>query len=96
MPEPRSRIDDARGAHEYAAAARAHRPEWTEGLAGLQRALKPDFPDFPMCFADFGMALGNLAGSVRWTHIFGDDLFTSALLSASNYKTGFTGGFSGT
>lgn len=56
---------DARGAHGYAAAARAHRPEWTEGLAGLQRALKPDFPDFPMCFADFGMALGTEDSSCR-------------------------------
>ena len=44
---------------------------------------------------DFSMGLGNLAGSARWTHIFGDDLFSSLLLSASNYETGFTGGFSG-
>jgi hypothetical protein len=45
---------------------------------------------------DFTMALGNRTGSARWTHIFGDDLFSSLLLSASNYRTGFTGGFSGT
>lgn len=56
---------DKTTAHGYAAAARALRPEMTEGIAGLQRALKPEFPDFPMCFDDFAMALGNEDASCR-------------------------------
>ena len=37
----------------------------TEGIAGLQRALKPDFADFPMSFDDFARALGNEDSSCR-------------------------------
>jgi hypothetical protein len=39
----------------------------------------------------FEMGIGNQTGSARWTHIFGDGLFTSLNLSASHYETFFNG-----
>jgi hypothetical protein len=39
----------------------------------------------------FGIGIGNRAGALRWTHIFGDDLFTTLNLSASRYLNGFNG-----
>ncbi|MBC8144447.1 MAG: TonB-dependent receptor, partial [bacterium] len=45
---------------------------------------------------DFGMDLGNTTGAVKWTHIAGSNLFTTFTAAASEYSTGFTGGFSGT
>jgi HEAT repeat protein len=56
---------DKTTAHGYAAAARALRPDMTECLSSLQRALKSDFPDFPMSFDDFGRALGHEDSSCR-------------------------------
>lgn len=56
---------DAKTSHGYAAAARALRPDMTEGIPGLQRALRPDFPDFPMSWDDFGRALGKEDSSCR-------------------------------
>jgi HEAT repeat protein len=49
---------DKTTAHGYAAAARALRPEMTEAIPGLLRALQPDFTDFPMSFDGFAIALG--------------------------------------
>ena len=40
---------------------------------------------------DFEVGIGNLNGAFRWTHIFGDNLFTSVNLSGSRYVNGFTG-----
>lgn len=40
---------------------------------------------------DFSVGIGNLAGSARWSHIFGDNLFSVATLSASRYNNGFDG-----
>jgi len=37
------------------------------------------------------MGMGNQTGSLRWTHIFGDDLFTTANITASRYETYFKG-----
>jgi len=37
----------------------------------------------------FGLGIGNQTGAARWTHIFGDNLFTSLNLSASHYYSGF-------
>ena len=40
---------------------------------------------------DFEVGIGNRNGAFRWTHIFGDNLFTSVNLSGSRYVNGFTG-----
>lgn len=44
---------------------------------------------------DFGIGIGNRAGSLRWVHIFGDDLFSSLTLSGSRYRNGFNGNNAG-
>lgn len=44
---------------------------------------------------DFGIGIGNRAGSLRWTHIFGADLFSSLTLSGSRYRNGFNGNNAG-
>lgn len=44
---------------------------------------------------DFGIGIGNRAASVRWTHVEGDDLFTSVTASASRYRNGFDGNNAG-
>jgi HEAT repeat protein len=56
---------DVKTSHGYAAAARAVRRDMPEAVAGLQRALKPDFADFPMSWDDFARALGNEDSSCR-------------------------------
>ncbi|MFN4768351.1 MAG: TonB-dependent receptor [Ignavibacteria bacterium] len=40
---------------------------------------------------DFEVGIGNRNGAFRWTHVFGDNLFTSFNLSGSRYVNGFTG-----
>lgn len=40
---------------------------------------------------DFNVGIGNVAGSGRWSHIFGDNLFSVLTLSASRYNNGFDG-----
>lgn len=40
---------------------------------------------------NFTIGIGNLTGSARWTHIFGDNLFTTLNVSGSNYETSFAG-----
>jgi hypothetical protein len=37
------------------------------------------------------MGIGNQTGSARWTHIFGDNLFSTVNLSASRYRSYFNG-----
>jgi hypothetical protein len=37
----------------------------------------------------FGIGIGNRAGSVQWTHVFGDDLFLTTTASASRYQNDF-------
>lgn len=44
---------------------------------------------------DFNIGMGNRTGALRWTHIFGDNLFTVLNLSASRYHNGFSGEQSG-
>ncbi|GAB1430868.1 TonB-dependent receptor [Ignavibacteria bacterium] len=38
---------------------------------------------------EFGLGVGNRAGSIRWTHILGDELFTTVNFSASRYDNEF-------
>lgn len=48
---------------------------------------------------DFSVGIGNRTGSLRWTHIFGDNLFSSLLITGSQYQNGFeatTSGFTST
>jgi len=40
---------------------------------------------------DFEVGIGNKNGAFRWTHVFGDNLFTSVNLGGSRYVNGFTG-----
>lgn len=42
-----------------------------------------------------GLDLGNIAGSMRWTHIFGDDMFSVINYTTSHYYNDFEGGQSG-
>lgn len=44
---------------------------------------------------EFDIGLSNRAGSLRWTHLFGDNLFTVLNLSGSIYKNGFGGNQTG-
>jgi outer membrane receptor protein involved in Fe transport len=37
------------------------------------------------------IGIGNRAASLRWTHLFGDNLFSTVVLSSSNYRNGFDG-----
>jgi CarboxypepD_reg-like domain/TonB-dependent Receptor Plug Domain len=43
----------------------------------------------------FEIGIGNRAGALRWTHIFGDNLFTVFNLSGSRYTNGFKGNSAG-
>lgn len=43
----------------------------------------------------FGIGIGNTTGALRWTHLFGDNLFSVVNLSTSQYKSGFEGDQSG-
>jgi hypothetical protein len=43
----------------------------------------------------FEIGIGNRAGALRWTHIFGDNLFTVFNLSGSRYTNGFNGNSAG-
>ena len=59
---------DKTQAHGYAAAARAAGvlgPQLPEAIPGLMRSLGPGFPDFPMSFDYFGIALGKEDASCR-------------------------------
>jgi hypothetical protein len=40
---------------------------------------------------DFEVGIGNRNGAFRWTHVFGDNLFSTVNLNASRYINGFTG-----
>jgi hypothetical protein len=44
---------------------------------------------------DFNIGIGNRAGSLRWGHVFGDDLFSLVTVSASRYRNGFDGNNAG-
>lgn len=44
---------------------------------------------------DFAVGIGNRAASLRWTHIFGDDIFSSVTVSGSRYRNGFDGNNAG-
>ena len=40
---------------------------------------------------DFEIGIGNVSGSARWTHVFGDDLFSEVNISGSKYASSFNG-----
>lgn len=44
---------------------------------------------------DFSIGIGNKAGALQWSHVFGDDLFSIVTLSASTYDNGFDGNNAG-
>lgn len=44
---------------------------------------------------EFNIGIGNRTGSLRWTHIFGDNLFTTLNLTGSRYYNEFGGNQSG-
>jgi hypothetical protein len=44
---------------------------------------------------DFDMYMGNRTGSVRWTHIFGDNIFTDLNFTGSHYSNGMAQEMSG-
>ncbi len=44
---------------------------------------------------EFNIGIGNRAGSLRWTHIFGDNLFATLNLTGSRYYNEFGGNQSG-
>lgn len=54
-----------------------------------------DFLDYSSFGLSVGLGIENKAGSVKWTHIFGDNLFSTLNLSGSTYSNGFVGGQSG-
>lgn len=39
---------------------------------------------------NFGMGIGNKTGSARWTHVWGDNLFSTVNFGTSNYSNGFS------
>jgi len=43
----------------------------------------------------FNIGIGNRAGALRWSHIYGDDLFSVVTVSGSRYQNGFDGNNSG-
>jgi hypothetical protein len=44
--------------------------------------------DMPTSGFDMNMFMGNRAGSLRWTHVYGDNFFTNINFSASEYHNG--------
>ncbi len=61
----------------------------------LSGFLSNDFLTLDGAGINFDLGLGNRAASLRWTHVFGDNLFSVVNLSGSRYLTGFTGDNSG-
>jgi hypothetical protein len=61
----------------------------------LSGFLSSDFLSLSGAGIDFDLGLGNRAASLRWTHIFGDNLFSTVNFSGSRYLTGFNGNNSG-
>lgn len=51
-----------------------------------------DYESFGM---NLGLDVGNTTGAVRWTHIFGSNIFSDLILSASNYRNNLTADQSG-
>lgn len=43
----------------------------------------------------FNLNLGNTTGSLKWVHLFGDNLFSTFILSTSEYNNGFSANNSG-
>lgn len=61
----------------------------------LSGFLSNDNFDMTSSGMDINMYMGNRSGSFRWQHLFGDDMFSSLIFSASHYKTGFKQDISG-
>jgi hypothetical protein len=61
----------------------------------LSGFLSADFLDFNQGAVDFRLNLGNRAASLRWTHVFGSNLFSTVTLSGSNYYNRYDAGISG-
>ncbi|MBI3260607.1 MAG: TonB-dependent receptor [Ignavibacteriae bacterium] len=61
----------------------------------LSGFLSNDFLTLDGSGINFQLGLGNRAASLRWTHVFGDNLFSVINVSGSRYLTGFDGDNSG-
>ncbi len=57
--------------------------------------LSSDDLQFKSTGLDVNIGIGNQAGSLRWTHIFDENLFATTVLSTSSYRNGFDGSNSG-
>lgn len=57
--------------------------------------LSSDDLKFQSTGLDVNIGIGNQAGSLRWTHIFDENLFATTVLSSSSYRNGFDGSNSG-
>lgn len=57
--------------------------------------LSSDDLQFKSTGLDVNIGIGNQAGSLRWTHIFDENLFVTTVLSSSAYRNGFAGSNSG-
>lgn len=93
VPETEDPIPDF---YFYDANARITQEIGDNDRVSLSGFLSRDHLVFAGTGLDFTMNLGNRTAALRWTHIAGSDLFTTLTASASEYSTGFTGGFSGT
>jgi hypothetical protein len=57
--------------------------------------MSSDFLGLDAGGVNVNIGIGNRAGSARWTHVFGDNLFSTVILSSSHYRNGFDGNFAG-
>jgi hypothetical protein len=57
--------------------------------------LSADDLQFKSTGLDVNIGIGNQAGSLKWTHIFDENLFATTVISSSAYRNGFNGTNSG-
>jgi hypothetical protein len=55
----------------------------------LSGFLSSDFVGFNASGLNANLSVGNRGGSLRWTHLFSDNVFSTVNLTASNYLNGF-------
>jgi hypothetical protein len=67
-------------------------PDDKVSLSGF---LSSDFVGFNAAGLNANLGVGNRGGSLRWTHVFGDNLFSTVNLSASNYLNNFSADLGG-
>lgn len=61
----------------------------------LSGFLTSDALDWNAVSTSFDIGIGNRASALKWTHVYGDNLFSSVTLSASRYRNGFGGNNAG-